>query len=205
MMHKSFTVTLCKMGILVSSLLYTTKSFGQLDSFLTAPFKDKKSFTYGLNNRRTILLNDHASIYGIYMGIQYGNRMKHVVTLNSTLLWAGNGPQVRLSYVGFAEEFTFLSIRRLGLISYIHGGFGYASYRNLPGSAQASRRDAVGPLEMGIHLSYGLWDWLQLKGGAGYRIVLPNKNPELNSVYYKVGASVNLRLLKKKLNSQHPK
>jgi hypothetical protein len=68
-----------------------------------------------------------------------------------------------------------------------------------------ARRDAVGPLEMGIHLSYGLWDWLQLKGGAGYRIVLPNKNPELNSVYYKVGASVNLRLLKKKLNSQHPK
>jgi hypothetical protein len=191
-------------GLIVALFLaINTGLFCQVDSLLLAPFKEKKSFTYGLNNRGTFLLSERGTIYGIYMGIQYGERMKHVITVNSNGFWIGQGDQVRLIYAGIAEEFTFLVVKRFEFISYIHGGIGFANYRKVivPGRYETDR-ELVSPFEFGIHASYQMLDWLELKGGGGYRVVLLNELNELNGVYYKVGASIKLKELRSKIDAR---
>lgn len=189
--------------ILILYFISNTSAFCQIDSLLIAPFKEKKSFTYGINNRRTSLFNQNSTIYGIFMGIQYGERMKHVITMNSNICWAGQEDQVRLTYAGFAEEFKFLSVKRFEFISYIHGGLGVATYRQLNSGGQyQTHREVVSPLELGVHLSYQLLDWLQLKGGVGYRFVLLTETQELDNVYYKVGLNVDIRKLRAALESK---
>lgn len=190
--------------ILVLCLMINMGALSQVDSLFIAPFKEKKSLTYGLNNRRTFFLNQSTTIYGAYMGIQYGERMKHVITINSNPFWIDEEDHVHLIYAGFAEEFTFLFVKRFEFISYIHAGLGFATYQTmtLPGEYETNR-ELVSPIELGVHTSYKVLDWLKLKGGVGYRIVLLDEINELNNVYFKIGLGVDIRELRYAMGSKN--
>lgn len=179
--------------MILCSFFFPIEASGQIDSLLIAPFKEKKSITYGFNNRRTFLLNSSSTIYGLYMGIQYGKRLKHVITINSNGFWAGEEQQVQLLYGGLAEEFTFLSLKRFDFISYIHAGLGIARYREMNSSGSyIISRELISPIELGIHGSFSVNSWLALNGGAGYRFVLLEEIDQLDHIYYKIGLSLSI-------------
>lgn len=190
--------------LLYHILLFATFSVaGQknLAQFLLSPFKEKKTITYGLNNRRTLLLQDQSTIYGGYIGVKFGDRLKHVFTLNSTLFWVGEGDYVpnvtelQLNYLGFAGEYLFWQKEKWAFSSYMHGGAGKIRTVSNVLSNQTNK-DWVFPLEAGLHAGYLPNNWLELRFGGGYRYVLSSGNVPLNGFYYKVGAGVNLRHLK---------
>ena len=78
-------------------------------------FKGDKSLTYGLNNKISSFLDQPATQYGLHLGVNFGNKFKHTVTVNSTFFWVGKlAPmpneirQVRITFFGFSEEFSVL-------------------------------------------------------------------------------------------------
>lgn len=191
MLSRVFKGKLLILHVFLTFLSVDTDVNAQIDSLLIAPLKEKKSLTYGLNNRRTYLLGDPSTIYGVYFGIQYGERLKHVITYNNNLFWAGNNEQVRVQFLGFAEEYTFYSVGRFEFVSYIHIGVGFASYRNLTLLHEHQFYDElISPVELGVHGSLRIYDWLKFKTGAGYRFVLLDKEHDMDGFYYKIGASL---------------
>lgn len=191
-------------ALLCGSLLTLTTSKAQFRDFLFGHFKEKKSITYGLNNRRTKLFQDRATIYGAYAGIQFGNDLKHVLTINSTLWWVGNDAdhfsapsEVQLNFLGFSEEYVFWKKNRWSFSTYIHLGLGKARARatdfNLQTTPYLSRW--VFPAEGGIHGEFTLNKWLSFRGGLGYRYVLNSSDWPLHGMYFKVGAGVKIKEL----------
>jgi len=185
-------------------MLGTITAQGQIRDFLFGHFKEKKSITYGLNNRRTRIFQDRSTIYGAYIGIKFGERLKHVVTLNSTVLWVGSNDidfvqptEVQLNFVGFSEEFEFWKKGRWSLSTYLHGGFGRAHARpvSAPANNDLFATQWVIPTEAGIHGEFSVNEWLSFRGGAGYRYVFNKEKWPLHGMYFKVGAGVNVKRL----------
>ena len=191
------------LGLILLSFVYTSNA--QVGDFLFKHFREKKTVTYGLNNRRTSLLQENATIYGGYLGIKFGSQLKHMVTLNSTLLWVGNyidqtgvsNPlEVQLNFIGFSEEFVFWKKNRWAFASYLHIGVGKARFRDAMVNEDLLSNNFVYPGEAGIHSSYAPIDWLEFRLGGGYRYVFNSKEIPLNGFYYKVGAGINLQKFK---------
>lgn len=190
------------------SLLFATSASAQIKDFLFGEFKKEKEVTYGLNNRRTRIFEDQATIYGAYAGIQFGDRLQHVITLNSTLQWVGdyNGivgqdSEIRLDFVGFSEEFVFAQSGQWSFSSYMHAGGGVAGLRTIAEPDEILDTQYVWPLEGGVHSEYSVNTWLSFRGGAGYRYVVNKSDWPLHGIYIKVGAGVNFKELKAKLKS----
>jgi len=186
--------------IILSVLSFSAQSLAQSRDFLFKYFKQKKTFTYGLNNRQTKMLVEPSSIYSGYIGIKYGNQLKHVITVNSTVFWIGDYQEsptlepmeMQLNYVGLAEEFRFLKYNRWSFSSYIHLGAGKGRFRN---SFPLGSRWLF-PLETGIHGAYALNKWLEIKGGAGYRYVFHSQGLPLHGFYYKLSIGLNFQVFK---------
>ena len=190
-------------GLIFFCLSFT--SFGQMGDFLFKYFREKKSVTYGLNNRRTTLLQDNATIYGGYLGIKFGSQLKHMITFNSTLFWVGdymdetgisNPLEVQLNFIGFSEEFVFWKKNRWAFASYLHIGAGQARFRETFMNEDLFRDKLVYPGEIGLHSSFAPIEWLEFRIGGGYRYVFNSKEIPLNGFYYKVGAGINLQKFK---------
>lgn len=145
-----------------------------------------------MNNRRTFILDDFTTIYGIYAGVAYGEKVKHVLTLNSTLFYIGNKPpnMVRLNFIGFSEEFYFFRRNKWAFCTYAHGGVGQLN-NSSPLIALENRKEWVYPTEWGLHTEYSLWPWLNLRTGIGYRYVLNKPSLNIDGVYLKLGATLN--------------
>jgi hypothetical protein len=165
-------------------------------------YKSPAKVTYGLNNRRTSLLGNSVTIFGGYIGVQWGERLKHVVTANSSIFWmrpnANTLPprSYHLNYIGLAEEYAFVQWNRWQLVSFLHAGWGSFHERKFEANAFDYTLDWVLPLELGGHFSYGLTNWLDLIAGAGYRWVLLDESHTLDGLYYKASLSVDLKTLR---------
>jgi hypothetical protein len=165
-------------------------------------FNEEKSLTYGLNNKISSFLDHPATQYGLHLGVEFGNKFKHTVTVNSTLFWVGRlavNPnevrQVRFTFFGFSEEYRLIQINQLSLNSYLHIGAGKAYFRSL--SSEISLENSLAsnfifPLEFGLHPAYKLNNWSSVKLGVGYRVVLGTNETSLNGIYYKVGYGFDL-------------
>lgn len=176
----------------------------QLDRWFIKPFKQEKSVTYGLNNRRTQLFDENGTIYGAYAGIQFGNNLKHVATINSNVFWIGSNtehfPQaseVQLNFVGVSEEYIFWKRNQWSFNSYLHIGVGKARVRPVSAVIQETPYASqwVVPLEGGIQNQYDINKWLSVRGGVGYRYVFNSNDWPLHGMYAKIGVGVKFKEL----------
>lgn len=191
--------------VILSFFLLTLSPLNaQRGSFLFRHFQQEKSVTYGLNNRRTLLFRDNATIYGGYIGIQFGDNLKHVVTINSTILWTGNdtehfsqATEVQLNFIGFSEEFIFWKRKRWSFNTYLHFGVGKANARAVNPVLQTSPYDSkwVLPFEAGLQNEYTINSWFSIRSGFGYRYVFNSGDWPLHGMYVKVGAGVKIKEL----------
>jgi hypothetical protein len=183
----------------------------QLKDFLFKNFHEKRTLTYGLNNRNTSLLQESSTIYAGYIGIKYGDRLKHVITLNSTFFWVGKQTtdqgtiphEAQLNFVGLSEEYTFWKHNKISLTSYLQIGFGQARIRPVLNDSYTIRKN-VFPFEAGIHLGYSPLRWVDLRTGVGYRYTLNQGDWRLSSVYYRLGLAVNIKELKNWIKETQP-
>ena len=185
-------------------LLLFSNAHAQFDRFFIKPLKQEKSITYGLNNRRTRLFDDNGTIFGGFAGVQFGNNLKHVITINSTVFWIGNEDshfpevsEVQLNFIGFSEEYVFWQRNRWNVSSYLHIGVGKASVRPVNESLQSTpyASDWVIPGEAGIQSEHFLNKWLSVRGGFGYRYVFHSNDWPLHGIYAKVGAGIRIKEL----------
>ena len=167
-------------------------------------FQEERRIVYGLNNRQTRFLGDGSTLYGTYLGIEWGDRLRHVFTLNSTLFWVGRRnqlnletPQLHLNYFGIAEEYLFYRRGRWDFSSYWHMGVGKAYFRDQINGVPGEKIDShwVIPLELGLQTEYHLNDWLSGKVGAGWRQVFLEETHALDGYYFKVAVGVNVRYI----------
>ena len=130
--------------------------------------------------------------------------MKLILTLNSTVFWFGENPEVQLNYLGFAEEYAFFSRQKLEFVLYGHLGIGTTSFQSLSnlGEQELSRQLAA-PLELGVHASYRINSWMKFKTGIGHRTDLTAIDAPLNATYYKVGLAINVWELKKAWDTEY--
>lgn len=186
--------TIC-LGVLLSTLYFPSQA-QEKPLFSLSFLKEEKSFTYGLNNRRTNLLNDAGTIYGLYAGVSFGGRVQHVLTFNSTLFFIGEeipntwNNRAQLTFIGFSEEYFFLQRNFYRLCTYFQVGIGKAIYNNSPAIPVRELGETIFPTEWGLHQEFILWEYLHLKTGGGYRWVLGNPQLPLDGFYYKIGVTV---------------
>jgi hypothetical protein len=171
--------------LLVMLLSVDSRVIAQQDFDPIHFYKGKKEFTYGLNNRRTHFLRDPSTIYGLYMGIEYSERLKHVITLNSNLF--AREDEVHLYYIGLSEEFLFLQKKKWDFSTYLHAGIG----RLRPERSNKNPESWAYPLEAGLHVAWNWKPWLGLKSGGGYRFIFPEHLRLFEGWYYKAGISFN--------------
>ncbi len=171
-------------------------------------YQSPASITYGLNNRRTSILGNSITIFGGYVGVQWGDRLKHVLTTNSSVFWIQPNATTlpprsyHLNYIGFAEEYALLRWKRWELVSFIHGGYGSFHERSFEASAFTYNKDWVIPVELGGHLAFGINEWLDAIGGAGHRWVLLDQTHALDGFYYKVSLSLDIKALRSTLSQK---
>jgi hypothetical protein len=193
--------------LIVCFSIIATVSFAQSNTSDSSSFsafsfyKSEARFTYGLNNRRTAFKENNSTIFGLYAGVEWGDKLRHVLTFNSTVFWIeqrnerGILETFHLNYIGFAEEFDFFEHNRWLLTSYLHSGLGKYTLRTPQAIIMNETSRWVVPLETGIQCSYNLLPWLRLIAGGGYRWILRDELSALNGVYYKASAAVNLKKL----------
>ena len=189
--------------IILCLFIQTTPSYGQLNDFLFRHFRESKAVTYGLNNRKTRIMQSPTTLYGGYIGIKFGQQLKHVITLNSTAFWVGesaNGGilhEAQLNYAGFSEEFLFWQKNKWGFSTYLHIGLGKARFRPLSfdPALHTIQSKWIVPTEYGLQGTYALNNWLEIRSGFGYRYVLNAGDWPLHGFYYKVGAGINFKEL----------
>ena len=180
-------------------ILLSLEGTAQIRGFILNEFRKEKSVTIGLNNRHQKILHSPSTIYSGYIGIKYGERLKHVLTLNSSILWVGNAQTVlsadpieaQLSFIGFSEEYIFLKWGKFEFSTYLQVAIGRVFLRSTL-NQELIKKPNVYPLIGGVHCSYWVLPWLDLKLGGGYQHVVQEFNVPLNGIYYKIGLGVNL-------------
>ncbi|MBL7837878.1 MAG: hypothetical protein JNM67_10200 [Bacteroidetes bacterium] len=175
----------------------------QSNSFSSA-LKSKKDFIYGIDNRRTHIKDHNALIYGAYVGIGFGGRIKFKFGISGTPFEKGKFvddqghiKRNRLIFGTIGEEYDFYIKNKFRLTSYVQFGAGYNYYRIIDSadSEKSRGRNLILPLELGMHANYDVLPWLRAKLGGGWRFVFPEYSSDLSGYYIKIGFSVNTRLL----------
>ena len=190
--------------VLIMMIMGWGANYAQVNRQSIESLLEENSFTYGLHNRRTELMGNSCSIYGLVLGFPHSTRMKHMLTLNSTVFWIGENPEVQLNYLGFAEEYAFFTRPKLEFVLYGHIGIGTTRFQSLSnlGEPELSRQLAA-PLELGVHASYRINSWMKFKTGIGHRTDLSAADIPLNAPYYKVGLAINIWELKKAWDTEY--
>lgn len=166
---------------------------------------DSTRFIYGIDNRRTHIGQQQTLIYGAYLGMGLGQRLRLKAGINGTLFERGRFidrdgllDRNRLVFVSLGEEFDFFIRPKLRLTTYCQVGAGLNYFRALDTTGREVRRgrDPIYPLEMGLHGSYPIVSWARLKLGGGWRFVFPTTSYDLSGYYIKLGIGVDLKQLK---------
>ena len=165
-------------------------------------FRDKKEFIFGLDNRRTHIYHQSTTIYGAYMGVGFGGKLRFKAGVSGTPFEVGEvitddnlAIKNRLFFFNVGEEFDFLYFSKLRFTTYVQLGWGYNYFRELdPNGLELFKgRKTIVPLELGLHSSYDFLPWLNLKLGGGWRFVFPFSTNNLSGYYFKVGLGFNTK------------
>lgn len=192
------------LGLFAWMLLMLSNTLAQTPVGFFTAFKEKKEFIYGIDNRRTHIKDHNALIYGAYMGVGFGGKLRFKVGLSGTPFEKGKFVDAqghikrnRLIFATLGEEYDFLIINKFRLTSYFQFGAGYNYFRIIDSiDAEKSRgRNLILPLELGVHANYDLTPWLRAKLGGGWRFVFPEYSSDLSGYYIKIGFGVKTSVL----------
>jgi hypothetical protein len=197
--HRKTLLQILLPGILVLAPLGTMAQ--EMSNPLKA-FKEERRFIFGIDNRRTHIKNQSTLIYGLYVGVGFGGKLRLKAGISGTPFERGRFTDAqgrlkknRLIFVNLGEEFDFFILNRFRLAAYLQTGIGYNYYRYLDASKVETQkgRNLIIPIEMGILTTYDLWPWLRGKIGGGWRIVRPGVSADLSGYYVKIGLSMDTR------------
>lgn len=172
---------------------------------LNNPFeslKKKREFIYGLDNRRTHIKAHHSVIYGVYMGVGYGKKLRYKIAISGTPFEVGkfvdeNGilKRNRLLFFSLGEEFDFYEHNKFGMTTYLQAGIGNNFYRkfNENGIVLETGSELIIPIEAGLNFNYDLKPYLTIKSGFGWRFVLPQYSNRLSGYYFKLGLGFSIK------------
>ncbi|MFY9307703.1 MAG: hypothetical protein WAQ28_01515 [Bacteroidia bacterium] len=196
--HKK-SLFVCIAVLILSSLFYPATCTSQVFENPVETLEQKKRFIYGIDNRRTHIQSDGVLIYGLYLGIEFGGKLRLKVgasgtpfKVNTTIDKTGMPRHNHLAFVNLGEEFDFLIIKKFRFTTYVQSGFGYDYYKELDisGNIKKKGRNIIIPIELGLHANYDLLPWLRAKLGGGWRFVAPSYSDYLSGYYMKIGASI---------------
>ena len=187
--------TYCPSRLLLLLLLLTNFHVqGQLENPFYA-FKEKRQFLYGLDNRRTHVLGQSTLIYGAYLGVGFGKKLRFKVSISGTPFEVGKTENEiglirrnRFYFFSIGEEFDIYTYKRFALTTYLHSGLGEIFYRktNTSGAFVESGQHLIIPIEIGMHGNYYIYPWLAFKLGGGWRFVPPAEASYLSGYYLKI-------------------
>lgn len=177
--------------ICLSSAFYAQNIESPINSL-----KGKRDFIYGIDNRRTHIKEQSTVIYGAYLGFGFDEKLRLKLGLSGTPFEVGRTEDAqgditrhRLVFLTAGEEFDFFIRNRFRTTTYIQAGAGFDFSRIIYSNGGISQisRNAIIPIEFGLHFNYDVYPWLRAKLGGGWRIVLPNDSRELSGYYIKAG------------------
>jgi hypothetical protein len=158
-------------------------------------FKEKREFIYGIDNRRTHVLGQSTMIYGAYLGVGFGKKLRFKVSLSGTPFEVGLSENEaglirrnRFYFFSIGEEFDIYTHNRFALTTYLQAGIGENQFRKTTtaGNFVSNGQHLIIPIEVGIHGNYYFYPWLALKLGGGWRFVPPAEANYLSGYYLKI-------------------
>lgn len=193
-----------KIFVLLVVLFLSLISNAQQITHPLHPFREKKEFIYGIDNRRTHIHSQRTLIYGLYVGVDFGKKLRFKVGVSGTPFERGElldddgiVKKNRLVFANLGEEFDFLIINKFRLTTYFQTGIGRNYFRKIDslGIETQSGKDLIVPIEVGMHAGYDIFSWLRAKVGGGWRFVLPSYSKDLSGYYIKLGFGINSKKL----------
>jgi hypothetical protein len=167
---------------------------GQFENPFQA-FKEKRQFIYGIDNRRTHVLGQSTTIYGAYLGVGFGKKLRFKVSLSGTPFEVGLSENElglirrnRFYFFSIGEEFDIYTYKRFALTTYLQAGIGENQFRKTTteGVFVSNGKHLIIPIEVGMHGNYYFYPWLALKLGGGWRFVPPSDASYLSGYYLKI-------------------
>lgn len=198
------TEQLLRIIVLFIVLLFPLFSKAQELSNPFQTLREKKEFICGIDNRRTHIHQQQTVIYGLYMGIDFGKKLRFKTGISATLFEKGKLideqgilKRNKLVFVNLGEEFDFMMINKFRFTTYFQAGIGHNFFRKIDTSLIEIQkgRDLIIPIEAGLHANYDILPWARVKAGGGWRFVLPAYSYDLSGYYIKIGISINSRKL----------
>ncbi len=166
--------------------------------------KEKREFIYGIDNRRTHIKEQSTIIYGIYVGIGFGGKLRLKSGISGVPFEKGEFldeqglvKKNKLIFFNLGEEFDFFIHHKFRLTAYVQSGIGFNFFRKLDKfNVEIEKGNyLIIPIELGVHANYDIVPWLRTKVGGGWRLVAPYDANDLSGYYLKLGIGVDADLL----------
>ena len=187
---------------------FATNAFAQWKTNVFELYKKDADLTIGFNNRRTHLYNQFGTIYGFKIGLNFEKRLKNTFVFSSTIFELGKPENegeayktAQLHFASIAEEFTFYKKGNLSFSTYFTIGYGFNVLRAYGAGnvLMFTERRHIVPIEYGLLTSYVVFTWLDLRAGLGWRNFIIGNDDGLSGYFFKVGAGIKYKALKKAL------
>jgi len=178
--------------------------YSQVLSNPVSALKEKREFIYGIDNRRTHIKEHSTIIYGIYVGIGFGGKLRLKSGISGVPFEKGKFldeqglvRKNKLVFFNLGEEFDFFIHHKFRLTTYLQSGIGYNFFRKLDKFDTEIEKGnyLIIPIELGMHANYDIYTWLRFKVGGGWRLVAPYYANDLSGYYLKLGIGVDAELL----------
>ena len=175
-------------------LCITSSGLSQLQNPFQA-FKEKPQLIYGLDNRRTHVLGQSTLIYGAYLGVGFGKKLRFKASISGTPFEVGRTENEvglirrnRFYFFSIGEEFDIYTYKRFALTTYLQAGFGENFFRKTTaeGDFMGDGKHFIVPIEIGMHGNYYIYPWLAFKLGGGWRFTPPREANYLSGYYLKI-------------------
>lgn len=205
--------------LVVIFLLIGTLSYGQIafkDSILLH-LKAKPEPFVTLNNRKTFLLSNKLTMYGIIGGLQFDQKVKLFAGIygfgraNETFLQSTHFGldsiyrTTSTSNFSLGIEYEYYRENRLSLSIPVQIGIGNISNKYFLYDKQTNvlkESYTMVPIDLGSNAYFEVLPWVGIRGGLGYRLNLGKKEAAtLSSPYYNLGISVLLGKIYKEIKS----
>lgn len=179
---------------LIAVLTPTLFTLAQFDNPFQS-FKEKRQFLYGLDNRRTHVLGQSTLIYGAYLGVGFGKKLRFKVSISGAPFEVGRTENEvglirrnRFYFFSIGEEFDVYTYKRFALTTYLQAGLGENFYRKTTNAGEFvfEGKHVIIPIEIGMHGNYYIYPWLAFKLGGGWRFVPPTEASYLSGYYLKI-------------------
>lgn len=190
----------------ILNLAFVNHAFSQEIHNPVKMINSKKSFIYGIDNRRADFFNDYGTIYGGYAGIgmsekkmrlKFGFNISEKIKSNN--LVRNIKSENRFFFLSIGEEIDLITYRSFVFSTYVNIGIGFNQRKQTINSMfYAKNNELILPLEPGVLFGFKINKWITLRTGGGWRFILPDGN-QFNSYFVKLGALVDIPIAIKEI------